>query len=72
MVNEVYAYLAKGSSAESAVSHFYQEHNPFTVAQDKRQPVTQVEVHSIVQAGKGRQIVAGPLDRRTPGPGKRR
>ena len=53
MVNEVYAYLAKGSSAESAVSHFYQEHNPFTAAQDKRQPVTQVEVRSIVQAGRG-------------------
>lgn len=53
MVDDVYAYLAKGSSAESAVSHFYQEHNPFTAAQDKRQPVTQVEVRSIVQAGKG-------------------
>ena len=51
LVNDTYAYLAKGSSAESAVSHFYQEHNPFVAAQDKRQPITQVEIRSIVRAG---------------------
>ena len=52
MVNDAYAYLAKGSSAEGAVSHWYQEHNPFVAAQDKRQPITQVEIRSIVRAGK--------------------
>lgn len=51
MVNDTYSYLAKGSSAEAAVSRFYNEHNPFVAAQDKRRPITQVEIRSIVQAG---------------------
>ena len=29
MVDEVYNYLARGSSAESIVTHFYREDNPF-------------------------------------------
>ena len=50
MVNDVYSYLAKGSAAESFVSHYYQEHNPFVATQDKRNTV-QVEIRSIVRSG---------------------
>ncbi|MBR0185183.1 MAG: conjugal transfer protein TrbF [Synergistaceae bacterium] len=51
MVNDVYSYLAKNSSAESVVSQFYKEHNPFIATQDKRQYTVQVEIRSIVRAG---------------------
>ena len=50
MVNDVYSYLAKGSAAESFVSHYYQEHNPFVATQDKKNTV-QVEIRSIVRSG---------------------
>ena len=39
MLNDVYSYLAKNSSAETAVSQYYKEHNPF------------VEIRSIVRSG---------------------
>lgn len=51
MINDVYSYLAKNSSAESVVSQFYKEHNPFIATQDKRQYTVQVEIRSIVRAG---------------------
>lgn len=37
MLNDVYSYLAKNSSAETAVSQYYKEHNPFVATQDKRE-----------------------------------
>ncbi|MBQ9564732.1 MAG: type IV secretion system protein, partial [Synergistaceae bacterium] len=51
MVNEVYSYLAKGSAAESFVSHYYQEHNPFVATQDRNRNTVQVEIRSIVRSG---------------------
>ena len=51
MVNEVYSYLAKNSPAETSVSQFYKEHNPFIATQDKRQLTVQVEIRSIVRSG---------------------
>ena len=51
MVNEVYSYLAKGSAAESFVSHYYQEHNPFVATQDRNRYTVQVEIRSIVRSG---------------------
>ena len=51
MVNDVYSYLAKNSSAEAVVSQFYKEHNPFIATQDKREFTVQVEVRSIVRSG---------------------
>ena len=50
MVDDVYAYLARNSSAESVVSNYYREQNPYSAAQDKRQPTMQVEVRSIVRS----------------------
>lgn len=52
MVDNVYAYLARNSSAEAVVSHHYREHNPYSAAQDKRQPTMQVEIRSIVRSGR--------------------
>ena len=52
MVDNVYAYLARNSSAEAVVSNHYREHNPYAAAQDKRQPTMQVEVRSVVRSGK--------------------
>ena len=51
MVNDVYSYLAKGSAAESFVSHYYQEHNPFVATQDRNRYTVQVEIRSIVRSG---------------------
>ena len=51
MVNEVYSYLAKASAAESFVSHYYQEHNPFVATQDRNRNTVQVEIRSIVRSG---------------------
>ena len=51
MVNDVYSYLAKGSAAESFVSHCYQEHNPFVATQDRNRYTVQVEIRSIVRSG---------------------
>ncbi len=51
MVNDVYSYLAKGSAAESYVSHYYQEHNPFVATQDRNRYTVQVEIRSIVRSG---------------------
>ena len=51
MVNEVYSYLAKNSSAETVVSQFYKEHNPFIATQAKREYTVQVEIRSIVRSG---------------------
>ena len=51
MVNDVYAYLAKNSSAEASVSQYYKEHNPFVATQDKREYTVQVEIRSIVRSG---------------------
>ena len=51
MVNDVYSYLAKGSAAESFVSHYYQEHNPFVATQDRNRNTVQVEIRSIVRSG---------------------
>ena len=53
MVNDVYSYLAKNSSAETVVSQYYKEHNPFIATQDKRQGTVQVEIRSIVRSGNG-------------------
>ena len=51
MVNDVYSYLAKNSSAENSVSQYYKEHNPFIATQDKREYTIQVEIRSIVRSG---------------------
>ena len=51
MVNDVYSYLAKNSSAETSVSQYYKEHNPFIATQDKREYTVQVEIRSIVRSG---------------------
>jgi type IV secretion system protein VirB5 len=51
MLNDVYSYLAKNSSAETAVSQYYKEHNPFVATQDKREYTVQVEIRSIVRSG---------------------
>ncbi len=51
MVNDVYSYLAKNSSAENVVSQYYKEHNPFIATQDKREYTVQVEIRSIVRSG---------------------
>ena len=51
MVNDVYSYLAKNSSAEASVSQYYKEHNPFIATQDKREYTIQVEIRSIVRSG---------------------
>ena len=51
MVNDVYSYLAKGSAAETIVSHYYQEHNPFVATQDRNRYTVQVEIRSIVRSG---------------------
>ena len=51
MVNDVYSYLAKNSSAEASVSQYYKEHNPFVATQDKREYTVQVEIRSIVRSG---------------------
>ena len=51
MVNDVYSYLAKNSSAETSVSQYYKEHNPFIATQDKREYTIQVEIRSIVRSG---------------------
>jgi len=51
MLNDVYSYLAKNSSAETAVSQYYKEHNPFVATQDKREYTIQVEIRSIVRSG---------------------
>lgn len=51
MVNDVYPYLAKNSSAETVVSQYYKEHNPFIVTQDKREYTVQFEIRSIVRSG---------------------
>ena len=51
MVNDVYSYLAKNSSAETTVSQYYKEHNPFIATQDKREYTVQVEIRSIVRSG---------------------
>ena len=51
MVNDVYSYLAKGSAAETFVSHYYQEHNPFVATQDRNRYTVQVEIRSIVRSG---------------------
>ena len=51
MVNDVYSYLAKNSSAETVVSQYYKEHNPFIATQDKREYTVQVEIRSIVRSG---------------------
>ena len=51
MVNDVYSYLAKGSAAETFVSHYYQEHNPFVATQDRNRNTIQVEIRSIVRSG---------------------
>ena len=51
MVNDVYSYLAKNSPAETAVSQYYKEHNPFVATQDKREYTIQVEIRSIVRSG---------------------
>ena len=51
MVNDVYSYLAKGSAAETFVSHYYQEHNPFVATQDRNRNTVQVEIRSIVRSG---------------------
>ena len=47
MVNDVYSYLAKNSSAETAVSQYYKEHNPFIATQDKREYTVQVALSSV-------------------------
>ena len=44
-------YLAKNSSAETTVSQYYKEHNPFVATQDKREFTIQVEIRSIVRSG---------------------
>ena len=51
MLNDVYSYLAKNSSAETAVSQYYKEHNPFVATQNKREYTVQVEIRSIVRSG---------------------
>ena len=51
MVNDVYSYLAKGSAAETFVSHYYQEHNPVVATQDRNRYTVQVEIRSIVRSG---------------------
>ena len=50
MVDEVYNYLASGSSADNIVTHYYQEHNPFKVV---NRNTTQVEVDSVLGIGEG-------------------
>ena len=50
MVNDVYGYLARGSSAESIVTHYYRENNPFTDADGY---TTLVEVKSVLAVGGG-------------------
>ena len=50
MVNDVYGYIARGSSAESVVNHYYRENNPFTV---KDGYTTLVEVKSVLAVGGG-------------------
>lgn len=51
MVNDVYSYLAKNSPAETIVSQYYKENNPFVATQDKRAYTVQVEIRSIVRSG---------------------
>ena len=50
MVNAVYGYIARGSSAESVVNHYYRENNPFIV---KDGYTTLVEVKSVLAVGGG-------------------
>ena len=50
MVNDVYAYLARGSSAESIVTHYYRENNPFNAEEGY---TTVVEVDSVLAIGGG-------------------
>ena len=50
MVNDVYNYLARGSSAETVVTHYYRENNPFNV---KDGFTTLVEVKSVLAVGGG-------------------
>ena len=49
MINQVYNYLGSRSNAESVVSHFYSENNPF---QHNNRTRT-VEIHSILPIGGG-------------------
>ena len=54
LVNEVYAYLANDSSAESVVSHYYRENNPFENNGNSRDgTTTQVQVASVLPIGDG-------------------
>ena len=48
LVNEVYAYIANDSSAQSVVSHYYRENNPFEVREGV---TTQVQVTSVLPIG---------------------
>ena len=50
MVNDVYSYLARGSSAETIVSHYYRENNPFV---NNDGYTTLVEVKSVLAVGGG-------------------
>lgn len=50
LVNEVYAYIANDSSAQSVVSHYYRENNPFEVREGV---TTQVQVTSVLPIGDG-------------------
>ncbi|MCR4818847.1 MAG: conjugal transfer protein TrbF [Fretibacterium sp.] len=50
MVNDVYGYLARGSSAESIVTHYYRENNPFSNTDGN---TTLVEVKSVLAVGGG-------------------
>jgi type IV secretion system protein VirB5 len=50
MVNNVYSYIARGSSAEGVINHYYRENNPFTV---KDGYTTLVEIKSVLAVGGG-------------------
>ncbi|MBR1672103.1 MAG: conjugal transfer protein TrbF [Fretibacterium sp.] len=50
MVNDVYSYLARGSSAEGIVTHYFRENNPFDNPDGY---TTLVEVQSVLAVGGG-------------------
>lgn len=50
MVNDVYSYLARDSSAEGVVNHYYRENNPFN---NKDGYTTLVDVKSVLAVGGG-------------------
>lgn len=51
MVNDVYSYIARGSSAEGIVTNYYRNNSPFTGNASGN--ITQVEVKSILAVGGG-------------------